>query len=151
MGKPMQTGELIKNNEKVQMVRYAYAEAAGASLYPGVVPARSMVFMTFNGQLVAQEFSSSFASDATDFDEAKISSILKGRSTRADVISLLGRPTGDALYPLIKSKLESGIVYSYGQTKGTVFNMKFYNKELIISLDANNVVTDIDYTAVGQK
>ena len=151
MGSPLQTGELIKNGEKVKTARYAYAEGAGTGRYPGVTPARAMVFSTFSDLLVGQEFVSSFPDDATEFDEAKVSAIIKGKSTRADVLSLLGKPNGEAVFPLIKSKSESGIIYSYSHVKGSVFNMKFYSKSLIVSFDENNVVTDADYTSSGEK
>jgi outer membrane protein assembly factor BamE (lipoprotein component of BamABCDE complex) len=151
MGSPIQAGELLKNGEKVKTARYAYAEGVGTGRYPGVTPARAMVFSTFSDLLVGQEFISSFPDDATEFDEAKVSEIIKGKSTRADVISLLGKPNGEALYPLIKSKTESGIIYSYSHVKGSVFNMKFYSKILIVSFDANDVATDVDYVSTGEK
>ena len=151
MGAPLQTGELLKNNEKIRTTRYAYAEGAGTGRYPGVVPARAMVFSTFSDLLVGQEFISSFPGDATEFDETKVSAIAKGKSTRAEVLALLGKPNGEAIYPLIKNKAETGIVYSYSHAKGSVFNMKFYSKALIVSFDANGVVTDVDYTSSGER
>jgi len=151
MGTPMQTGELLKNNEKIKTLRYAYAEGASTGRYPGVTPARAMVFSTFNDLLIGQEFMSSFTNDATEFDETKVTSIVKGKSTRADVIALLGKPTGDVAYPLAKTKGDTGIVYGYSHVKGSVFNMKFYSKMLIVSIDASGVVTDVDYTSSGEK
>ncbi|MEQ1853047.1 MAG: hypothetical protein ABMA01_15825 [Chthoniobacteraceae bacterium] len=151
MGAPYQTGESLKNGEKIKTARYAYAEGAGAGRYPGVVPARAMVFHTFNDLLIGQEFVSSFPADATEYDETKIQSIAKGKSTRADVVSLLGKPNGEAEYPLIKSKGEKGVIYSYSHAKGNVFNMKFYSKILVVSFGANNVVTDLEYTSSGER
>ena len=151
MGAPLQAGELLRNNEKIRTTRYAYAEGAGTGRYPGVTPARAMVFFTFNDLLVGQEFVSSFPDDATDFDESKVSAIIKNKSTRADVLALLGKPNGEAIYPLIKSKTETGIVYSYSHAKGSVFNMKFYSKTLIVSFDAGNVVSEVDYVSSGEK
>jgi outer membrane protein assembly factor BamE (lipoprotein component of BamABCDE complex) len=116
-----------------------------------VVPARAMVFSTFNDVLVGQEFQSSFPNDATEFDETKVSAINKGKSTRSEVLALLGSPSGEAIYPLIKNKAEKGILYGYSHVKGSVFNMKFYSKLLIISFDANDVVTEVDYTSSGEK
>ncbi|RCS57036.1 hypothetical protein [Parvibium lacunae] len=151
MGPPLQTGELLKNNQKVQTTRYGYAEGAGTGRYAGVTPARAMTFSTFQNLLVGQEFVSSFATDATDYDETKLPLIIKGKSTRADVVSILGKPNGEVIYPLIKNPGETGIIYSYSHVKGTIFNMTFYSKALTISFDNNNVVTDIDYTSTGQK
>ena len=89
MGSAQQTGEGLQNEQKVQTLRYAYAEGAGQGRYPGVVPARAMVFTTHNELLVAQEFVSSFQADATEFDESKVGAIVKGKTTRAEVLALL--------------------------------------------------------------
>jgi hypothetical protein len=151
MGAPGQTGEAMKNNEKIKSARYAYAEGAGTGRYPGVTPARAMVFTTFNDVLVGQEFISSFSDDATDFDDSKVSGIVKGKTTRAEVTALLGKPNGEAVYPLIKVRDQNAMVYSYTHVKGSVFNMKLYSKALVVSLDGANVVTDVEFTSTGEK
>jgi hypothetical protein len=151
MGPPPRSGELLRNGEKLKSARYAYAEGAGAGKYPGVVPARAMVFVTHGDLLVAEEFVSSFPVDATDFDDTKLSAITKGKTTKSEVLSLLGKPNGSGVYPYIKSKGETAIIYSYGHAKGSAFNMKFYNKMLVVSFDAAGVVTDIEYTSNGEK
>lgn len=151
MGAPQQTGELLRNGEKLKSVRYAYAEGAGSGKYPGVTPARAQVFLTYNDLLVAEEFVSSFPNDATDFDDAKVSAIVKGKSTRADVVALLGNPNGRGIHPFIKNKGDTASIYSYSHVKGSVFNMKFYSKSLIVSFDASGVVTDVEYTSNGEK
>lgn len=151
MGTPLQTGELVKNEKKLKTTRYAYAEGAGKGKYPGVVPARAMVFYIFDDVLVGQEFVSSFPEDATDFDETKVQAIIKGKSTRADVIALLGKPNGEVIYPLIKGKNEVGSAYSYSHAKGSVFDMKFYSKILVVSFDLSGLVTEVDYQSSGEK
>jgi outer membrane protein assembly factor BamE (lipoprotein component of BamABCDE complex) len=151
MGAPQMTGELLRNGEKLKSVRYAYAEGAGSGKYPGVTPARAQVFMTHNDLLVAEEFVSSFPNDATDFDEGKVSAIVKGKSTRADVTALLGNPNGRGVHPFIKTKGETAFIYSYTHVKGSVFNMKLYTKTLIVSFDAAGLVTDVEYTSTGEK
>lgn len=151
MGAPLQTGELVKNEKKLKTARYAYAEGAGKGKYPGVVPARAMVFYTFDDVLVGQEFVSSFPEDATDFDETKVQAIVKGKSTRADVVALLGKPNGEVIYPMIKNKNEIGSAYSYSHAKGSVFDMKFYSKVLVVSFDSGGIVTEVDYQSTGEK
>jgi hypothetical protein len=151
MGLPPQTGESLRNGEKLKVSRYVYAEGAGTGKYPGVVPARAMVFLTFNDLLVADEFVSSFPADATDFDESKISSIVKGKTTKSEVLSLLGKPNGSGIYPFIKTRGETAFIYSYGHAKGSAFNMKFYNKNLIVSFNPTDVVSDVEYTSNGEK
>lgn len=151
MGNPIQKGELTKNDKQLNISKYAYASVGGDSAYPGVTPARSITFLFFDNVLVGQEFISSFKQDSTDFEGNKISSIIKGKSTRQDVIALLGKPTGEAMYPVVKGINDKAIVYSYVQAKGTAFNMKFYSKSLTVSFDNSGVVTDIEYTVNGDK
>ena len=151
MGPPPQTGDLLRNNEKLKSSRYVYAEGAGTGKYPGVVPARAMVFLTHNDLLVVEEFISSFPNDATDFEESKVSSIVKGKTTKMEVQTMLGKPNGSAVYPFIKAKNENALIYSYAHAKGSAFNMKFYNKTLILSFDAAGLVTDVEYTSNGEK
>ena len=151
MGTPVQTGESVRNGEKLKLMRYAYAEGAGTGKYPGVVPARAMVFFVHNERVVADEFVSSFTPDATDFDESKVSSIVKGKTTKSEVASLLGKPNGSAVYPFIKTQGDKASVYSYGHAKGNAFNMKFYSKTMVVSFDRRDVVTDVEYTSSGEK
>ena len=151
MGTPGQVGEGLKNEHRVKTARYVYAEGAGTGRYPGVVPARAMVFTTFNDVLVGQEFVSSFPQDATEFDEQKVSSIVKGKTTRAGVFEALGNPNGEAIYPLIKKQGEKALVYSYAHAKGNVFNMKFYNKILVVSFGPGDVVSEVEFESSGEK
>ncbi|WP_139167117.1 outer membrane protein assembly factor BamE [Chromobacterium sphagni] len=151
MGEPQQSGEAMKNDQTIKLARYAYASTSGAARYPGVTPARAMVFSTFKDVLVGEEFNSSFAEDATDFDEGKVSALRKGATTRSEVIALLGKPSGEAIYPIIKSKTGKGVVYAYTHVTGTVFNMKLYSKLLVVSFDERDVVSDVEYSSSGSK
>lgn len=151
MGAPAQTGESLRNGEKLKVLRYAYAEGATTGKYPGVVPARAMSFLTHNDLLVAQEFVSSFVVDATDFDDTKVAQIVKGQTTRSQVVAMLGSPNGMAVHPFIKNKGETAALYSYAHVKGSVFNMSFHSKMLVVSYDGAGVVADVEYTANGEK
>jgi hypothetical protein len=152
LGSPMQTGELTKNDKQVKILKYAYAQGAGGdALYAGVVPARAMSFAFFNDTLVSDEFVSSFKADATDFDGNKVKQIVKGKTRRDEVIALLGKPSGEAIYPIIKSANDRALVYSYSHAKGSVFNMKFHNKVLLVSVDRGGVVSDVEYTTAGDQ
>jgi len=151
MGKPYRTGTLQKNGKMLQSASYAYANVGGEALYSGVTAARSQGFYFLDGTLVGTEFSSSFKADATDFDEAKLAKLEKGKSTKADVLELLGPAGGDYMAPLTANPKDRGVVYAYFQSKGSAFNLRFYRKMLVVSYDESGVVTDIQYTAEGNK
>jgi hypothetical protein len=151
MGKAYRVGTLQKNGQTLQTASYAYASVGGEALYTGVTGARSQGFYFLDGALVGTEFSSSFKADGTDFDESKVGKLEKGKSTRSDVLALFGPAGGDYMAPLITSPQDRALVYTYFQSKGSAFNMRFYKKVLVISYDASGVVTDIQYTAEGNK
>lgn len=151
MGAPRKTGEVIKNEKQLKVYSYAYASTGGESAYPGVTPARGMTFSFHDDKLTSQEFVSSFKADSTDYDKNKISQIIKGKSSKSDVISLLGKPTGEAIYPMIKGVNDQALIYSYSHAKGSVFNMKFFNQILIVSFGKDGIVSDVEFTTSGEK
>jgi hypothetical protein len=151
LGNPVQTGELTKNDQQLKVVRYAYAVSGGESGYEGVTPARSQSYFFFKDVLAGHQFVSSFKVDLTDFDGKKVASIVKGKSTRQDVVALLGKPSGEAVYPLIKGTQDRAFIYGYSQFKGTVFTPKMHSKTLLVSFDNAGIVTDVDYTVNGEQ
>lgn len=153
MGSPRQVGEGMKNDERIKTLQYAYSFSHGEATYPSVVPGRSMAFVTHNDVLVAKEFVSSFKEDGTDFDDSKIANLVKGKTTRAQVIEILGKANGEAIYPVIKGKNEHALVYSYAQVKrdGMSLLPKLYRKALVISFTQADVVSDVEFNATGDK
>lgn len=150
-GKPFQVDKLTINNEMLDSYSYAYATSSGESLVDGVTPARAAGFFFLDDVLVGQDFISSFKEDSTDFDESRVSSILKDKTTKEEVITLLGKPSGNYIYPLVVNKEDAGLVYQYTQTKGSVFNTKVYQKLLVISINKGGIVTSVHFTSSGEK
>lgn len=151
MGKPYQTGTLEKNGKTIQTASYAYATSGGTAIHNGVTPSRSQGFYFLDGILVGTEFTSSFKSDGTDFDETKLAQIEKGKSAKEDVIRLFGPPGGNFIAPLTADPADGALVYLYHQTKGSAFNLRFYNKSLVVSYDSSGLIIDIQYIAQGNK
>jgi len=149
-GDPYREGAINKNGEAIKSLSYAHA-AGAASLVGGVTPARGQRFYFWNAVLVGHDFTSSFDEDKTDFDASKVPQIKSGETTEAEVLALLGRPQGAYTYPLIKDKGERAIVYLYSQTKGSAFNLRFYNQLLVVTLDAKGLVRDAEFTSSGQR
>jgi hypothetical protein len=149
-GDPYREGAMNKNGEPITRLSYAHA-AGAASLVGGVTPARGQGFYFWNAVLVGHDFASSFDEDKTDFDAGKVPQIKKGETTEAEVLAVLGKPQGAYAYPLIKDRGERAIVYLYSQTKGSAFNLKFYNQLLVVTVDANALVKDVEFTSSGQR
>ena len=101
--------------------------------------------------MVGYEFTSSWKEDSTNFDGDKVSQIKKGESTRSDVVRLLGNPGGKYIYPVIPNSGEEAVNYLYNQTKGSAFNLKFYQKSLIVTFNKQGIVSNVEFTESGQK
>ena len=152
MGQPRNTGEVLKNGQTIKTISYAYAATGGEPLQAGVIPARAMAYYFHGDRLVGQEFLSSFKSDNSNFDEAKVPGIVKGKTTRAEVISALGPPTSIFIKPIVKETSGEAIGYSYQTTSGGVFSgFKFYRKTLVIAFDGADRVLEVDYSTSGSQ
>lgn len=149
-GDPYREGTTIKNSETMKTLSYAYATGA-SSLAGGVIPSRGQGFYFWNGTLVGHDFTSSFDEDKTDFDQSKVPQIKQRETTEAGVLALLGKPQGAYTYPLIKDKGGRAIVYLYSQTKGSAFNLKFYQQLLVVTLGGDAVVKDAQFTSSGER
>ena len=136
----MQTGTI--NGEAIQSIDYGYEEAAK---FIGLnAPQRVLHLTFFKGVLIGEEFNSSFDQDSTKFDVDRVFRLVNGKSTKADVIDALGKPSGEILYPLVNDKKGSGLVYWYTVNR-PVFDYITHISRLIVFLDGRGIVKDISY------
>lgn len=150
VGKPTLQQESVPfNGEKFQVVSYSYIGIA--SFLGKVIPQRNLSYWLYNDKLVGEAFNSSIDGETTEFDGSKVASIEKGKSTRADVIALIGQPSGQFFYPLVKDKDGVGLVYEYSINRDAgMFNLFLQNNALlIVTLNASGVVTDVYYKKNG--
>jgi len=150
-GNPFRESNVTRNDEDVKLLSYAYASTGGTPLESGVIPARSLELAFWKDALVSNVFISSFKDDASAFDASKRAAIVKGKTTRAEVIELLGRPAGYAIYPVIKDKNGQALVYSYHTTSGSAFSLKFSRRDLVVTVNSNGLVTDVSYESSGMQ
>jgi outer membrane protein assembly factor BamE (lipoprotein component of BamABCDE complex) len=151
LGTPYREGTATKNGKQLKTLSYAFATTTGAPVRDGVVPTRGQGFYFLDDKLMGYDFSSSWKEDQTNFDGAKVTEIKKGVSTRPEVLKLMGRPGGQYAYPMIPNQNEQADVYLYAETRGGPFNVKFYQKMLVVTYDQRGVVSNVDYQEVGQK
>jgi hypothetical protein len=151
LGAPYREGTVVKNGKQLTTLTYAYATAGGTPAYDGVVATRTQGFYFFEDRLAGHEFVSTWKEDLTDFDGAKVTEIKNGSSTRAEVVRLIGAPGGKYAYPMIANSDERADVYLYAHVKGSAFNMKLYEKLLVVTYDQRGIVTNVDYKESGQK
>jgi hypothetical protein len=142
---------LLKNEKNVKTISYSYASTTGKPRTEGVVPARGITFLFFDNVLVGHEFISSWLTDHTDFDDQKINQITKGRTTRTEVVALLGRPSGYYIHPLIKPTAGEAVVYSYAALMQSEAALKRLRKVLIVTCDPQGTVIDLEYSVSGDQ
>jgi outer membrane protein assembly factor BamE (lipoprotein component of BamABCDE complex) len=150
-GEPYRKGTAVQEGLSVTTIAYSYSSATAGTGLGGITPGRTIAFSFVNDVLVGYDFISSYEADSTDFDETKLGQIEKGRTTRAQVEALLGRPGGMYAYPLIKNKSEQALVYSYLKMTSGPFSVDMYQKKLVVVLDSNGVVTDVAFSTSGEK
>jgi hypothetical protein len=150
MGEPRSKGEEVKNGESIKTVTYAYAASGVEPFQAGVIPARAMRYYFNRDVLVGKEFVSSFKSDHSNFDEKKVPAIEKGKTTRPEVIRMLGRPSSSFIKPMVKETSSEAIGYSYSAASGGAFTgLKVSRKAVRIAFDKDDKVLEVDYSSSG--
>jgi hypothetical protein len=81
--------------------RYSYASAPGILVGPVKASTKQLVLSFWNDRLVLYSFTSSFSAESVKFDENKAQSFVPGQTSRSDVMRILGRPNGEAVYPFV--------------------------------------------------
>lgn len=91
---------LVKGN--VERLRYSFSRATLVAMSDQATARIRLLDLSFwNGKLVAYNFSSSFNEDSTDFDEARVQGLVRGRTTVGEVLNGFGTPGGQAIYPAV--------------------------------------------------
>ncbi len=150
-GPPRREGSGVTDGKNVKMTAYSHASTFGTGRSEGVIPARGITFFFVDNVLVGHDYVSSWREDHTDFDAEKVKGIIKGKTTRADVIALRGKPNGYYTHPLIKPQTGDAAVYTYGELKQSDSGLKRLRKTLIATLDVQCVVTDVAYSVSGDQ
>lgn len=149
VGKPFgESKEVDYNGEKIRAINYFYTE--GPSFWGMIIEKHSLVYTTSAGIVVGEEYNSSYAKDKTEFDLGKMPQIKKGMP-ESDVIALMGKPSGILIYPLVKDKAGRGLVYGYSYARFAGMLTSENNHLLIVSLDANGLVTEVVYKKDGKE
>jgi hypothetical protein len=95
--------------------------------------------------MVGEEFNSTMDGEKTEFDTNKSIAIQKGKSTKDEVIALLGKPSGEVIYPIVTEKNGRGLVYAYTYARFAGILTSYNNYLLVVTLDDNNIVTNVSY------
>ena len=148
-GKPESTGTEVRDDQTINTIMYSYSSNEEA-IVGGVTPARVLACQFVDGSLVGYEFVSSYPKDHTSFDPTKREAIQVGKSTKKDVIDVMGPPNGERSRPLIDPPAERALVYSYVHTQVSVgfaeVDVHQGHTLLLVLLGADGVVQDVKYS-----
>jgi hypothetical protein len=140
-GKPAGQAIARVGDKLVTTLRYAYAEARSTA-----VPVRTMAYAFHEGRLVGFDYMSSFAADQTVFDELAVKRIKRGETTRAEVLGLVGKPTGQFIYPSSYATTPGrhADVYSHSRSEKlpSGVTLETTTKVLTITFDDHDVVLE---------
>ncbi|MFH2057629.1 MAG: hypothetical protein ABIJ59_01865 [Pseudomonadota bacterium] len=148
-GKPHKVAKVINANGQYDVKQYLHASAN-----IGTATARVLVLEFLDGKLNAYNFLSSFDEDRTLFNSENMPQIIQGKSTKNDVLQIMGKPNGMAMCPSIlddyKNRCGSGKVveiWIWSSQRKIVTMARHSNqgsKTAYISFDTNGVVLAIE-------
>ena len=140
-GKPAGQATVRVGDKLVTTLRYAYAEARSIA-----VPVRTMAYAFHEGRLVGFDYMSSFATDQTAFDELALKRIKRGETTRTEALDLVGKPTGQFIYPSFYATAPGrrADVYSHSRSEkvSSGATLETTTKVLTVTFDERDVVVE---------
>lgn len=145
-GKPDEEKSFRQDDVAGQFIQYTYANDAEPPKMPNTLCIRSLSFALVDGVVFAEYFVSDCASDHTDFDERKATTIIKGQTRCSEVVAILGRPSYRAIYPLTTEKGHMQIGYSFQYVKRPLLQLNMYEKSLQVVCDTNGVVREVTFS-----
>ena len=139
-GRPHVFEATVLKENAMRSLGYVYRKVGLDQVYD-----REVMFIFGDGVLVGYEYSSSFTSDKTDFDQSRVDRIKRGETTAAQVVDILGPPAGQGIHPLAEAKTGKAYVYSYVRIDKEPFSGKLsppLKKRLVVQFDEAGVVSD---------
>jgi hypothetical protein len=114
----------------------------------GGVSVRSLLFGFWNNTLIVDNFISNFPTDSSNFDETKLSDIVKTKTTKAAVVQLLGPPSGGSIYPAVQTNGDEMMIYEYAELGGQPRQLTRKRLEILVGKD--EVVRDYRFASNSQ-
>jgi hypothetical protein len=92
---------------------YLYADKTSTFLV-GAPPTQKLIGFDFwNDTLVGYNFLSNFKTDTSNFDDSRVGNLVKGVTSKDDVVRMLGAPTGRGVYPIVQTVGDEKYLFTY--------------------------------------
>lgn len=142
-GEPRGTQTLTRNGIPLKSITYSYAVAIPFSTR---LSTRAMVFVFDKEALVSYDYASSFDEDKNSekYEAEKVNQIAKG-DKKSKVLAVLGKPGGEAIYPVVSTKGGSLLRYTYLDSYRIPFSPtpRITRKVVTVLFDENDSVVDV--------
>jgi hypothetical protein len=148
-GKPDDEQHRRRDEHTLTVISYTYSNNAEATKVPNTLCVRMIEFTLSGDVVVGESFASACASDHTDFDEHKARDIVKDKTRCDEVVAVLGRPAGRAVYPVAREKGEMYLAYHFLYAKRPLLQLNLYQKVLGIGCSADRVVRETEFMERG--
>jgi hypothetical protein len=129
-----------------ETIIFRYADTTGAFLIGNPAVSKVIAFDFWNDKLVAYNFISSFEADSSNFNEAMIQLLEKGRTTKAKAADILGAPTGRTGYPTVQTQGDEKFIYQYIDVQRS----QRTSKRLEVLFGADGVLKDYRFASDTQ-
>jgi hypothetical protein len=150
-GEPTRSGVLSQNNASMSTISYTNARAIP---FTTIISSRAIVLVIHDDVLVGYDFTSSYDDDQIlkDQKESLLQKIKNGDS-KNKILSLIGKPDGEGIYPLTSKKGNTTIRYNFLTTSRIPFNPKpkISSKSTTIEFNEDGIVSDIKIVENSSK
>jgi hypothetical protein len=143
-GDARRTATLVQNNVSIKQISYSHSLAIP---YTTKLSTRGLVYSFYEGILVGYDYASSFEEDKVG-QQSRGDQIrqIKTGDERVRVLTLLGKPDGEFIFPMTNKKDFTSVRYSFIQSHRIPFLVtpKISTNVTTITFDEKNIVVAID-------
>lgn len=143
MGKPRSKHSMIVNKKSIDAISYSHSRIS----FGKNVPVKSQSFFFYEDTLVGHAYTSSWEDGSTDFDESKVEQIKINETHVDEVKDLLGRPTGEQIYPLAEKEGDRILIYLYYEISQKFASVDTNQKSLSVRYnESTGIVSKVSYS-----
>jgi hypothetical protein len=152
LGQPFSRGQLLKHGQLVSTLNYFRLTGEWGDR---VRYRKRCLFFFADSKYLGFSYFSGAPQDQVSFDERQVANIIKGKTSKSEVLSMFGSPNAVLLYPATPDATgspdlaarEGDFLFDYGYHVFTLDGTWFENKDLRIVFDPNGIAKDVIFAA----
>jgi hypothetical protein len=152
LGQPFSRGQLLKHGQLVSTLNYFRLTGEWGDR---VRYRKRCLFFFADRKYLGFSYFSGAPQDQVSFDERQVANIIKGKTSKSEVLSMFGSPNAVLLYPATPDATglpdlatrEGDFLFDYGYHVFKLDGTWFENKDLRIVFDPNGIAKDVIFAA----